>query len=224
MSVLDIDERIEQASEQADLYLRWKAEDDEFQKKHPDSLIYSWFAEHSKTWKPEPTLDVFMDPDNPPALTEIEEAYGRPHVKLGCGHPVFFVTFFCLAKYMVDIIHPGIPPDKSKIPTIYALTTFSKVVQLSIANMTISSQCGTQVKFDIDFPPIIALKDVTEWPDWLIDSRKCRCRQPWDRVTFWIDDSCDTKSIDKLIYQPGISYGDPAGYNFFRQSDYFLVF
>ena len=222
MSVLDIDERIEQADKQADLYLRWKVEDDVFQKKHPDSLIYLWFVEHSKTWKPEPS--IVDDPLENRELTPLEEEYGKPHIKFGPGTPVFMIYFCCIAKYMVDITKPGIPPDKSKMPTSYTLTTFSKVVQLNQAHITISASDGTHVDFILRMPPVITLKNVTEWPDWLIDGRTRRCRQPWDNVTFWVDDSCDTAPISNLIYQPGVSYGDPAGYNFFRQSDYFLWF
>ena len=224
MSVLDIDERMDQASKQADLYLRWKAEDDEFQKKHPESLVYSWFAEHSKAWKPEPEPSIVDNPLEDIEPTPLEKEYGKPHMKFGPGNAVFLIQFGCPAEYMVDIAKPGIPPDKSKASTIRTLTTFSKGIQLSQAYITISAPDGAQVNFALRFPQIIALKNVAEWPDWLIDSRNCKCRQPWNNVTFWIDNSCNTTPINNLIYQPGISSGGPAEYNFFRQSDYFLKF
>ena len=213
---------MDQASKQADLYLRWKAEDDEFQKKHPSSLIYSWFAEHSKTWKPEPS--IVDDPLKDLEPTPLEKEYGKLHEKFGPGNPVFLIQWRCPSEYMVDIVNPGIPPDKSKASTIRKLIAFSKVVQLTQAHITISAPDGTHVIFTLRLPRIIALKNVSEWPDWLIDIRNGRCRQPWDNITFWVDNSCDTTPIDKLIYQPGVSYGDPAGYNFFRPSDYFLEF
>lgn len=226
MSVLDIDERIEQADKHADLYLRWKAEDDEFQKKHPDSLIYSWFVEHSKTWQPGPTMEIFVDPyDMLPSHTEteLEKAYGKPHTKIGPGNPVFIIHYVCPTEYNVDIINPCIPPDKSKLPPLHTLTVFSRMFQLRQANMTMSLG-GHKRVFSMRFPPAIALKDVTEWPDWLIDSRTGSCISPWDDITFWIDDSCNTTPISNLIYKPGISHGEPTEYNFFRRSDYFLEF
>ena len=213
MSVLDIDERIEQADKQADLYLRWKAEDDEFQKKHPGSAIYSWFADHSKNWKPEPQIEVFVDPKTNKEYTELEQLYGKPHIALGPGMPVFLMTYICDPANMVDLKTPGLPPASPA----KSLTMFSKAMQLSSTNVTMD--CPV-----LRFPDIIVLKNVTIWPDWLIDSRTRRCRQPWDNVTFWVEDSCHTKPIDQLIYRPGISYGDPVGYNFFRSSDYFLGF
>jgi hypothetical protein len=222
VSVLDIDERIEQADKQADLYLRWKAEDDEFQKKQPNSLIYSWFAEHSRTWRPEPNIE-----DNPleeHELTPLEKEYGQPHITYGPGRPLFAVYFYCLAEHRVDITTPGLPLDKSKVPPLYTLASFYSTVQLKQVNTTISLPDGTQLKSDLRFPPIIALKNVSEWPDWLIDSRNCRCRQPWNNVTFWVEDSCNTVPINHLIYQPSISQGEPTEYNFFRPLDYFLVF
>ncbi len=223
MSVLDIDERIEQADKQADLYLRWKVEDDEFQKKYPDSHIYSWFAEHSKTWKPEPAVGTYLEIEKS-EITTLEQEYGKPHLKFGPGNPVFMIQFFCPAENLVDIVNPGAPPDMCKAYTLGKITAYSRMIQLERANVTISSPDGTSVNFVLRLPPIIALKNVTEWPDWLIDSRKYRCRQPWDQVTFWVDNSCNTTPINNLIYQPGISSGDPTGYNFFRPSDYFLRF
>ena len=83
---------------------------------------------------------------------------------------------------------------------------------------------GTKIEFELRFPAVIALKGVTEWPDWLIDSENCKCLQPWNGVTFWVGDSCDTTPINNLIYQPGISRDEPEKYNFFRPSDYFLKF
>lgn len=219
MSILDVDERIEQANKQVDLYLCWKAEDDEFQKKRPDSLMYSWFAEHSNTWKPTPDKDEFLALHEPSIL---EKEYGKIHRHFGPGNSIFLILFFCSAKHMVDIVKPGIPPDKSKASTISKLTSFSKTIGLSRANISIPSQDETQEIVSMSFPSVISLKNVAEWPDWLIDSRNCRCKQPWDNVTFWVDDSCNTTQINNLIYRPGISHGDPDEYNFFRPSDYFI--
>ena len=221
MSVLDIDERIESADKRADVYLRWKAEDDAFKKKHPDSIIYSWFAEHSKTWKPEPS--IVDNPLEDCEQTPLEKEYGKPHMKFGPGMPASIIQFICPTGCVIDIIKPGIPPDKSKVLSTRTSGVFSKFVQLNKADVIVSAPNGTKLEFELRFPSVISLKNVTEWPDWLIDNRNRRCRQPWDGVTFWVNDSCDTKQINNLIYQPGISYGDPVGYNFFRPSDYFLT-
>lgn len=129
MSVLDIDERIEHADKRADAYLRWKIEDDVFQKKHPASLIYSWFAEHSVTWKPEPILT-----DNPLEnceQTPLEKEYGKPHMVLGPGHPASIVEFICPAGCVVNIIKPGFPTDKSKALSVGKMGLFSRYIQLS---------------------------------------------------------------------------------------------
>ena len=232
MGVLDIDERIEVADKKAALYLRWKAEDDEVQSKHPTGQIYKWFAEHGKHWKPEqdPTVSMNFTQElmetgmyKTQNWTPLEVEYGQPHVVYGCGAPWYMITYICEKNKPMDLKNPPrFKPDPLTNPTVYTKMMQIGAIEIAGLNQLTGIVCDPTEKFQLRFPDVMSLHNVDEWPYWLINPANGQIRKLWENVTFWLSDDCNTNSIERLIYHPDVSVGDPVGYNFFMASDYFL--